>query len=66
MQQMQELALCIFRTIARLVFLTGLLVTVGEAAYAQDQSAATPADAIVARKTLMDSIDEHMSAIEER
>jgi len=44
-----------------------LLVTVacgaGSAALAQDQSAATPADAIFARKTLMDAIGMNMDDI---
>jgi cytochrome c556 len=36
----------------------------GSAAFGQDQSAATPSDAIYARKTVMDTISEKMDALE--
>jgi cytochrome c556 len=54
----------IFRTMRLLALIANLLAAAGAAARAQDQSAATPADAIIARKTLMDSIDDHMNAVE--
>ena len=63
----RRLPLCfrVGRMAGRLALVVGLLVIAGEAARAQDMSAATPADEIVARKTLMDSIDDHMTVIEE-
>jgi cytochrome c556 len=54
----------ILRTIGRLALIVGLTAAACEAARCQDQSAATPKDAIFARKILMDSIDEQMTAIE--
>ena len=40
------------------------LVGLVSIASAQDQSAATPGDAIVARKTMMDTLSDHMDQIE--
>jgi cytochrome c556 len=54
----------IFRMFGRLVLIPGLIAATGEAARCQDQSAATPKDAIFARKILMDAIDEQMTTIE--
>ena len=56
---------CIFRTIGWLVLIAGLVAAASGAARCQDQSAATPKDAIYARKILMDAVDEHMNTVEE-
>jgi len=40
------------------------LLGAGLTAWAQDQSAAVPGDAIVARKTMMDTLSDHMDQIE--
>jgi len=53
------------RTLGRVVLIAGLVAAAGDAALCQDQSAATPQDAINARKLVMDTIDDHMNAIEE-
>jgi cytochrome c556 len=47
-----------------IVALTASLLGIASGAMGQDQSAATPADAIVARKTMMDSLSEKMDVIE--
>jgi cytochrome c556 len=44
--------------------LAATLLGVGSLAFAQDQSAATPEDAILARKTLMDTLSDNMDQIE--
>jgi len=64
-QKFSRLDLRIFRKVVWLALIGGLLALSNGAARCQDMSAATPADEIVARKTLMDSIDEHMTVIEE-
>ena len=45
-------------------FLAAALLGAGLTAWAQDQSAAVPGDAIVARKTMMDTLSDHMDQIE--
>jgi len=45
-------------------FFAAVLMGVGLTASAQDQSAAVPGDAIVARKTMMDTLSDHMDQIE--
>jgi cytochrome c556 len=44
--------------------LAGALVLAASAASAQDQTAATPADAIIARKTVMEALSDKMDDIE--
>jgi cytochrome c556 len=48
----------------RCIMLAGALVLVASAACAQDQSAATAADAIIARKTMMGALSDKMDDIE--
>ena len=52
------------RTLALGGCLAVALMSAGLTASAQDQSAATPGDAIVARKTMMDTLSDHMDQIE--
>jgi cytochrome c556 len=63
-KEFSRVHLCAIRTIGRLALIAGVVAGAGEAARCQDQSAATPKDAIYARKILMDSIDDHMNAVE--
>ena len=64
LEELARVGLCSFRTIGGLALIAGLLTASAGAARCQDQSAATAADAINARKVMMDSIDDHMNAIE--
>jgi cytochrome c556 len=53
-----------FRTIGRLALIAGLVAAASGAALSQDQSAATPKDAIFARKIVMDTIGANMDELE--
>jgi cytochrome c556 len=54
-----------FATIGwRLALIAGLVAAAGGAAVGQDQSAATPKDAIFARKIVMDTINNNMDELE--
>jgi cytochrome c556 len=63
-REFSRAALRVFSTIGGLALILGVVIGAGGAARCQDQSAATPKDAIYARKILMDSIDDHMNAVE--
>jgi cytochrome c556 len=52
------------RTMTRLVLIAGLVAGAGSTALSQDQSAATPKDAIFARKIVMDTIGANMDELE--
>jgi cytochrome c556 len=56
---------CMLRTAGRLVLIGAVLAVAEGVARSQDQGAAPPADEIIARKALMDSIDEHMNTLED-